>query len=217
MAVDGLLFADGSGTWTALIGLRSAVSAGATTGIDGAAIRNAVRSANVPGAIVVDLKKEADRLYSGYLEQAMALCAAGVVVIVLLLLIALRSAPRVGRILLPLAASVAIVAAAHALAGTRLTIPHLIGLVLIVAIGSNYALFFDTIAMRPGPQAARTLASLGVANLTTVAGFGILSLSAIPVLHAMGSTVALGAFLSLVFSAALAAPANPIPARGEPA
>ena len=43
-----------------------------------------------------------------------------------------------------------------------------------------------------------------MANVTTVAGFGILSLSSIPVLHAIGSTVALGTFLSLAFAAALA-------------
>ncbi len=89
------------------------------------------------------------------------------------------------------------VAAVHALAGTRLTIPHLIGLTLIVAIGSNYALFFDRLGESAGPDAARTLASLALANLTTVASFGLLGTSSIPVLNAIGSTVALGAFLSL--------------------
>jgi predicted exporter len=64
---------------------------------------------------------------------------------------------------------------------------------------------------RPDRTAARTLASLALANATTVASFGLLSLSAIPVLHAIGSTVAAGAFLTLVFSAALAAP----PARAS--
>jgi predicted exporter len=50
---------------------------------------------------------------------------------------------------------------------------------------------------------ARTLASLALANITTVASFGILSLSAIPVLNAIGSTAALGAFCTLVFAAML--------------
>ena len=204
MALDGLLFADGARRWTALIGLRRPVGEGATRGIDAPAIDEAVRAANVPGAIVVDLKAEADRLYAGYLGEAISLCAAGVGVIVILLAAALRSASRVARVLAPLAAAVAVVAAVHALAGTRLTIPHLIGLVLIVAIGSNYALFFDRIAPSPASRAARTMASLGVANVTTVAGFGILSLSSIPVLNSIGSTVALGALLSLAFSAAWA-------------
>ncbi len=204
LALDGLLFARAEGSWTAIIGLRGAVRQGATAGIDATAVRAAVEGANAPGAIVLDLKAEADRLYAGYLDQAMALSAAGVAVIVLLLAGALRSVARAARVLAPLAAAVVVVAACHALLGTRLTIPHLIGLVLIVAIGSNYALFFDRVALRPGPGAARTLASLAVANATTVAGFGVLSISSIPVLNAIGSTVALGAFLSLAFAAALA-------------
>jgi predicted exporter len=104
----------------------------------------------------------------------------------------------------PLVAGVAVVAAGQLLAGTRLSIFHLVGLLLVVAVGSNYALFFDR--LRREPQAMdRTLASLALANATTVASFGLLSLSAIPVLHAIGSTVAAGAFLTLVFAAALTA------------
>jgi predicted exporter len=214
MALDGLLYADGAGRWTAIIGLRGAVREGATEGIDAGAVREAVRAANVPGAIVVDLKAEADRLYSGYLHQALMLCGAGVVAVVLLLSGALRSVRRVLRVLVPLAATVAVVAAAHALAGTRLTVPHLIGLVLVVAIGSNYALFFDSLAARHEPAANRTYASLGLASLTTVTEFGILSSSSIPVLHAIGTTVALGALLSLVFCAAISERPAPLPAQG---
>ncbi|MCM2327409.1 MAG: MMPL family transporter [Lysobacter sp.] len=214
MALDGLLYADRDGRWTALIGLRGAVREGATAGIDAEAVREAVRAANVPGAIVVDLKAEADDLYAGYLRQALLLCGAGVIVVALLLAGALRSLRRVARVLVPLAAAVVVVAAAHVLAGTRLTVPHLIGMVLVVAIGSNYALFFDTLAVRHDPAANRTYASLGLATLTTVTEFGVLSLSSIPVLHAIGSTVALGALLSLVFCAALAERSAPVPARG---
>jgi predicted exporter len=142
--------------------------------------------------------------------------AAGLVAIVALLFAALRTPSRVGRVMAPLVAGVAVVAAAHVLAGTTLTLLHLVGLLLVVAVGSNYALFFDKLARgRLDPladrPAARTLASLALANATTVASFGLLSLSAIPVLHAIGSTVAAGALLTLVFSAALAAP----PARAS--
>jgi predicted exporter len=125
---------------------------------------------------------------------------------VVLLFAALRSLARVARVMAPLVAGVAVVAAAHVLAGTRLSILHLVGLLLVVAVGSNYALFFDRLGARTPDSAARTLASLALANATTVASFGLLSLSAIPVLHAIGSTVAAGAFLTLVFAAALAAP-----------
>jgi predicted exporter len=105
----------------------------------------------------------------------------------------------------PLVAGVLVVAAWHALTGTRLTLLHLVGLLLVVAIGSNYALFFDRMA-QSGTAAARTLASLTLANATTVASFGVLALSTIPVLHAIGSTVAVGAAATLLFSAMLARP-----------
>ena len=91
--------------------------------------------------------------------------------------------------------------AALTLAGTALGILHLVGLLLTVAIGSNYALFFDHLRERADVD-ADTLASLLLANLTTVASFGLLASSRIPVLQAVGIVVAPGALLCLVFSAA---------------
>ena len=82
-----------------------------------------------------------------------------------------------------------------------LGILHLVGLLLTVAIGSNYALFFDHLKER-GEADADTLASLLLANLTTVASFALLASSGIPVLRAVGIVVAPGALLCLVFSAA---------------
>jgi predicted exporter len=51
-----------------------------------------------------------------------------------------------------------------------------------------------------------TLASLVIANASTVIGFGLLSFSQVPVLVALGTTVAPGAFLALLFAAVLAPP-----------
>ena len=49
-----------------------------------------------------------------------------------------------------------------------------------------------------------------IANLSTVIGFGLLSFSQVPVLVALGTTVAPGTFLALLFAALLTA-------RGESA
>ena len=204
-ALDGLLFSDSAGRWTALVGLRAAPGAG----IDVRAVRDALQE---NAALVIDLKAEADRLYAGYFERALTMSAVGLAAIVALLFGALRDAGRVARVMLPLAAAVLVVAAAHALAGTLLNLLHLVGLLLVVAIGTNYALFFDRIG-QGGAPAARTLASLTLANVTTVAAFGVLALSDIPVLRAMGSTVGLGAFTALVFSAMLSRPGVTIGAR----
>jgi len=196
-ALDGLLFPTSSGQWTALIGLRSPI--GGT--IDAAAVRYAVHDAG--NAVLLDVRTEVDRLYAGYLERAQIMSAVGAAAIVVLLLVALRSPARVARVLAPLAAAVLVVAGMHALMGTRLSLLHLIGLLLVVAIGSNYALFFDRMAHIRDASAARTLASLALANVSTVASFGILSLSSIPVLNSIGGTAALGALCALVFAAML--------------
>jgi len=80
-------------------------------------------------------------------------------------------------------------------------------MLLIVAVGSNYALFFDRTPKSDDagrdPARLRMLASLLCANVTTFAGFGLLAFSSVPVLNAIGMTVGPGAVLALVFAAAL--------------
>jgi predicted exporter len=87
-------------------------------------------------------------------------------------------------------------------------------MLLIVAVGSNYALFFDKRFSGPTPggggpghgaaTSELTLASLLVANCTAVVAFGVLALSSVPVLHDLGETVAPGALLALIYAALLA-------------
>ncbi len=203
MAVDALLLQQSRGGWTALLPLKAPEGAG----IQAERIRAALAGMNLPNVLFVDMKAESDRLYAGYLREATLLSLGGLVAIVVLLLLVFRSPLRVLRIIAPLAASVITVTAGLALAGQPLIILHLVGLLLVVAVGSNYALFFD----RPDPQAPvsdRTLASMALANLTTVAGFGLLAFSSISILQAMGSTVAPGVILALVYAAIFARPSH---------
>jgi predicted exporter len=199
---DALMLHRQSG-WIALLPLRASPSN--PSYIDDSRVREAVRKAALPQAAVLDIKGEADSLYSTYLSEAVRLSLGGFAAIVILLLVALRSPIRVLRVVIPLALAVLTVAGGFALMGIQLTILHVIGMLLIVAVGSNYALFFDRRANDPHPGSVPlTLASLVIANLATVISFGILAFSTVPVLTALGSTVAPGALLALVFSAALA-------------
>ena len=160
--------------------------------------------------VALDLKRESDALYSGYLSQSVRLSLGGLGAILLLLLVALRSLARVVRVILPLILAVLLVLTGFVIAGHAMTILNLVGLLLVVAIGSNYCLFFDREAQRHDDRLAeRTLASLLVANATTVIGFGVLATSSVPVLSAVGMTVAPGAFLALVLGAILAGSAPP--------
>lgn len=198
LAVDSLLL-QGANGWSALLPLRPA---GGESGPDipVAAVRAALAGS---GALFIDTKGQFDALYGDYLHQAVWLSAAGFVAIVALLLVTLRSPRRLARVLLPLVMAVALVIAGLHLAGERLHLLHLVGMLLIVAVGSNYALFFDRIAGGANLDTA-TLMSMAVAATTTVIGFGTLALSSVPVLHAVGVTVGPGALLALLLSAAFA-------------
>lgn len=216
MAVDAMLLSTGHGA-RALLPLRAPAANGHV--VDAAKVRTALAQAGMAQAelaqagepLFLDLKHESDALYAGYLDEAIKLSLGGAAAVVLILLLFQRGPRQVWRACAPLVAAVLVVCAGLALAGEQLILLHLVGMLLIVAVGSNYTLFFAAEDGLPDP---RTLASLLFATLTTVSGFGLLAISQVPVLHAIGITVGPGALLSLAFCAMLS------PARragGQPA
>lgn len=166
--------------------------------LDPAAIQAALQRSGVQQAYFIDLKAETNKLYRGYMREAVLLALCGLAAMTALLAFTLRSRSKLLRVMLPLISAVLCVAAILAISGQRMTILHLIGLLLIVAVGSNYALFFARSDEQIKPT---TLASLIFANITTVIGFGVLGFSSVPVLNAIGVTVGIGVILALVFSA----------------
>ena len=224
--------------WTALVALRSPPApGGGTSDVPRARIAQALAPLHQDKTVevrAIDIKTETQQLYVGYLSEAVRAAGFGALAIVVLLAFALRDARRLARVLVPLALAVVLVAAAQVAIAGPLTLFHLVGLLLIVAVGSNYALFFDRrtkfdprreSGAGPRPGASRgasrddanddgidevaddraLLTSLMIANLTAVIGFGVLGFSSLPVLHAIGTTVAPGALLALLLSAVFAA------------
>jgi predicted exporter len=161
-----------------------------------------LRQAAATSFVLLDMKQESEQMFRDYRHEASQNALLGALAIVILLFVSLRSTRRVLEVLLPLAAAVVAVTTWLVLSGHSLSIFHLIGLLLVVAVGSNYALFFDRSCTSPQDR-ERTVTSLLFANASTMLGFGLLSFSQSPVLNAIGSTVAVGAVLSLVFSAIL--------------
>ncbi len=204
LAVETMLRETPTG-WRALLPLK------ANPGPDGAPldaerVGRALAGVPVPAGVslhLLDVKQESDALYAAYLEEAIALALLGLAAILAVLVLGLRSARRLWRVMLPLIAAVLVVVAGLALAGESLILLHLVGLLLVVAVGSNYALFFVRGGEEGDGPAPPTLASLLFANLTTLAGFGLLATSPVPVLHAIGVTVGPGAVLALLFAAML--------------
>ncbi len=151
---------------------------------------------------LLDLKEETDGLYRGYRKEIVLLSSAGAGIIVLLLAVSLRSVRRALNVCVPIAMAVVLTIALLLWAKHSLTIFNLVGILLVVAVGSNYALFFER-GLNVEQAEGRTTVSLVAANLSTVIGFGLLGFSRVPVLSAIGAVVGLGAILSLVCAAAL--------------
>lgn len=189
-----------------LLPLRPVLREGEAT-LDLDRIDAALHAEGLAQATVIDLLAETNALFDSYLHEALVYSGLGCLAILALLLFMLRSLVRALRVALPLVCAVLGVTGALLLAGTALTILHLVGLLLVVAIGSNYALFFDSSNAAASPLEQRqTLISLVTANLTIVGSFGMLALSSVPVLTILGVTVGLGTMLALLFSAVLASP-----------
>ena len=193
--------------WNALVQLqppRPGAAGGQADpgGIDAAALRARIAPLLDADTVLLDLKTASNDLYRDYLQQALRLSALGLLAIAAVLSFSLRSARRVLAVGLPLLAAVALVAAGLHLLGVQLSLLHLVGLLLTVAVGSNYALFFDG-QSQPGPRDPRIHASLLFAVLTTVAGFGVLAFASVPVLAAIGMTVGPGAVCAWLLSAIL--------------
>ncbi len=197
--VDALLFERRGGGWSALLPLQAAGDA---------ALADTVRKAltGVGPAFdvqVVDIKYELDSLYAHYLNQALVQALLGAAAVICLLALHLRSWSRLRRVCVPLALAVLLTLGLLAAIDVALGILHLVGLLLVLAVGSNYGLFFDQLQTE-GRADGDTLASLLLANLTTVASFGLIALSEIPALSSIGRVVAPGALLALLLAATLA-------------
>lgn len=151
----------------------------------------------------MDLKVASNDMVQSFRQETLKRVAWGGLVIVVMLLVGLRSVRRVLAVLVPLSLAVATDLAALVWMGERLSLFHLISLLLVVGIGIDYSLFFS----RPDTDPAmrrRTFHALVICGISTTLVFGILALSQIPVLKAIGATTAIGvvaAFLmSMVFA-----------------
>ncbi|HSU22164.1 MAG TPA: transporter [Variovorax sp.] len=207
--VRALLFERPGGGWASLIALHT------TERFDAAGLAAAL--APLPQVQVVDIGRELGSLYDRYLHEAFVQVMLGATAVVVLLGLYLRSLRRLVAVCQPLLLAVVLTLGGMAALQVPLGILHLVGLLLIVAVGSNYALFFDQLQVT-GRADEDTLASLMLANLTTVVSFGLIAISDIPALSAIGRVVAPGALLALLLSAAFArrsAVLDPLP-RGAP-
>lgn len=148
----------------------------------------------------LDLRAETSRLAAGFRATALQRLTWGVALIVGAIWIGLRCWRGVIATLTPVAVALIFTVAALLSLGERLSLFHLVSLLLVLGIGVDYGLFFS----RPGADPAqrrRTLHALLVCCGSALTVFGMLATSELPALRAIGLTVSMGVVAS--FSVAL--------------
>lgn len=186
-AVDGLLL-QGKAHSTAVIslsGLRDVAAVAA--------------SARAHGAELLDLKYASESLVADYRGRVLSALLVAVLLLSLTVWATLRSPRRTVRVLLPMALTTVLVLAVLRGAGVELNLFHLIGLILAAGLGLDYGLFFEHAGDSQADQ-LRTLHGLLVCSVMTLLVFSLLGLSSIPVLRAIGTTVALGVVCNFILA-----------------
>jgi len=194
LKLDSLLFMR-EGRWVAVVPLRGVT--------DRQKFRDLLSLGRDPEVTYLDLKEESNRMVGAYRNETLGLLGWGALSIGLVLLAGLRAPLTVLRVMLPIVSAIVVVAAVlHAL-GERFSLFHIASFLLVIGLGLDYALFFNR---RQGTlrERGRTVYGLVVCSTTTILVFGVLTLSQIPVLRAIGMTAALGSLACLLFAALLA-------------
>lgn len=194
--ISALLFPDTHG-WVALLPLSGVH--------DSSALSQGLPGHPGSAARYLDLRAETSRLVAGFREAVLVRLSVGAVLIVVVVWIGLRSWRRTLAALLPVALALIGTVALLLALDERLTLFHLVALLLVLGIGVDYGLFFS----RPGADPfmrRRTLHALLVCCGSALTVFGLLALSSLPALRAIGLTVSLGVATSFTSALVLAQP-----------
>lgn len=181
--------------WVALI-LLGGVSESNTIAT---AIHNKIKNDDMGALRYIDISQETNALLTQYRNETLSRIGLGVLLMLVVLAIGLRSLQRMLRVLIPVCLAVAVNAAILLLIGEALSIFHLVALLLTFGISIDYALFLSR-SESYRLEHRHSLFAVIVCAVSTVAVFGILGLSAMPVLQAIGRTVAIGVAVSFLLS-----------------
>jgi predicted exporter len=172
------------------------------------------RVAAAHGAQLLDLKQASESLVVAYRQRVLYALGIAALLLVATVWLALRQIHRVLRVLAPMALTTLLIVAVLRGFGVELNLFHLVALILAAGLGLDYALFFEHAGDSRAEQ-LRTLHAVIVCSLTTLLVFALLAASSIPVLRAIGSTVALGVLGNFVL--ALLITRQPVAAGDAPA
>jgi len=156
-------------------------------------------------ARLLDLKGASESLVVAYRERILRALALALGLLAVTVVVALRSVRRAWHVLAPMSLATLLVLVVERVSGLSLSLFHLVALTLAAGLGLHYALFFE----RPVADAAegrRTLHATIVCVLSALLVFGMQAWSSLPVLRAIGLTVALGVAFHFCLSILMARP-----------
>jgi predicted exporter len=169
-------------------------------------VHDAAKIAATPANVrLLDLKSATEALIVQYRTRILLALGAALLLLALTVAIAFGDLRRAWHVIAPMSLATLLVLAVLRAAGIPLSLFHLVALTLAAGLGLHYALFFE----RRAPDAAearRTLHATLMCVSSAVLVFGLLATSSLPVLRAIGLTVALGVAFHFCLSIQMAQP-----------
>lgn len=147
----------------------------------------------------LNIKHVSQSIIDDFRNEAVNLIAIGLVVILITLIFSLRNTQRLLRVSFIVSMALVFDILLLNILGQALSLFHLISLLLVIGLGLDYSLFFT----RPnGNKASRERTAYGILVCfgSTALVFGMLAVSSIPVLSAIGLTVFIGVSFCFLFA-----------------
>jgi predicted exporter len=161
------------------------------TGVHDPAALAALTSSTGAKVRLLDLKAASESLIAQYRLRILQALAVALLLLALTVALAFRNLQRAWHVIAPMSLATLLVLAVLRLSGVSLSLFHLVALTLAAGLGLHYALFFER-KVDDAAEARRTLHATLVCVVSALLVFGLLATSSLPVLRAIGLTVAMG-------------------------
>jgi len=167
----------------------------------------AIAAAGVSGghAALLDLKAASESLVASYRERIGRALGAALLLLAAAVALAFRDVRRAWHVIAPMSLATLLALAVLRACGVSLSLFHLVALTLAAGLGLHYALFFER-RTDSAAEERRTLHATLICVGSAVLVFGLLATSTLPVLRAIGLTVALGVGFHFCLSTQMARP-----------
>jgi len=179
------------------------VGLGTLSGVSDPAAFEGLTKATGGAVHLLDLKASTESLIVAYRHRILIALGVAALLLCIAVTLALRSPRRALHVLGPMTLATLLVLVVLRACGIPLSLFHLVSLTLAAGLGLHYALFFER---RTGDdrEDLRTLHATLVCVASALLVFGVLALSSVPVLRAIGLTVALGVAFHFTLSVLMA-------------